>query len=533
MWLSVVQSLQISSQAFSTIGVIEYRDPQKIKINTSLDYDYSPIILSEYVQSFDYRGLLAGFSKSINTSMVSKHRLSNSFSIIEFTPLDIDRNSNVIQGEILKVHYSNASLIASSVNEGDVISIEIDPDIPQVESGKRYLTSVWPRRDCFSIAPVGTDLKLIEDCLGVKESTQVIMEVTNDFSLESGYGLVWAHLIKSFKESIHSATVYATGDLESMKIFHQGKSLVTNGRSFSQEDYQKGNRVCLISTSLGKANGLQLGDLIPLSFSEDRIRVANSISHADYFNHLDSMGEAYFEIIGFYQEKEKNSGAYSLYEDTVFIPLNSISYQPYVTRDNLVSFRLTNGKVEAFLEEMEQHDLPGLNFTFYDQGYSKVSGALAGMKETALLLTGICAAAGLGIILLFSLLFVGRQKRNIAIMYSLGTSRGKALAFLLITVLMVSGLAVTIGGIAGYTLSDRVLEEVYARNSEEITLGTAYSEVYGEDNEVNFQAITPEKPIAPLTAAGTVLVVTLIMSGIFAAKVLRAEPMQVLTEKEE
>jgi len=182
---------------------------------------------------------------------------------------------------------------------------------------------------------------------------------------------------------------------------------------------------------------------------------------------------------------------------------------------------------------MEQHDLPGLNFTFYDQGYSKVSGALAGMKETALLLTGICAAAGLGIILLFSLLFVGRQKRNIAIMYSLGTSRGKALAFLLITVLMVSGLAVTIGGIAGYTLSDRVLEEVYARNSEEITLGTAYSEVYGEDNEVNFQAITPEKPIAPLTAAGTVLVVTLIMSGIFAAKVLRAEPMQVLTEKEE
>lgn len=92
---------------------------------------------------------------------------------------------------------------------------------------------------------------------------------------------------------------------------------------------------------------------------------------------------------------------------------------------------------------------------------------------------------------------------------------------------MVSGLAVSIGGVTGYTLSDRVLEKVYVRNSEEITLGTAYSEVYGEDNEVNFQAI------APLVAAGTVLVVTLIMSGIFATKILRAEPMQELTEKEE
>jgi hypothetical protein len=63
-------------------------------------------------------------------------------------------------------------------------------------------------------------------------------------------------------------------------------------------------------------------------------------------------------------------------------------------------------------------------------------------------------------------------------------------------------------------------------------LSAAYSEVYGEDNELEFQAIAPDKPIAPLIAAGTVLAVTLVLSGIFAAKVLRAEPMQVLTEKE-
>ena len=177
--------------------------------------------------------------------------------------------------------------------------------------------------------------------------------------------------------------------------------------------------------------------------------------------------------------------------------------------------------------------MPGINLIFYDQGYSKVSGALTAMKKTALLLTGICAAVGIGVVLLFSLLYVGRQQRTIAIMYSLGTSRGKALAFLLLTVLMVAGVAVAIGGVTGYSLADGVLEDVYARNAEDIAQSAAYSEVYGEDKEVEFQAITPSKPIAPLAAAGTVLVATLFLSGILAAKVLRAEPMQVLTQKEE
>jgi hypothetical protein len=33
-------------------------------------------------------------------------------------------------------------------------------------------------------------------------------------------------------------------------------------------------------------------------------------------------------------------GAYGLYEDTIFIPQKSISFQRYMTRDNFVSFRL-------------------------------------------------------------------------------------------------------------------------------------------------------------------------------------------------
>ncbi len=308
--------------------------------------------------------------------------------------------------------------------------------------------------------------------------------------------------------------------------------MVASGESFSPEDYREGNRVCLISTTLAKINGLEPGDSISLTFSEG-LDLYDSIPIAGYFNHLDILDGGNYEIIGLYQIVGSMNGAYGLFENTIFIPQCSVSYPPSLTRDNFVSFRLTNGKVEAFLKEMEEHELPGLSFTFYDQGYSKVVGALTSMKKTALLLTGVCALVGLGIVLLFSLLFVGRQQRSIAIMYSLGTSRSKALGFLLITVLIVVFLGAGIGGVAGYSLSDRVLADVFARNTEKEAVSAAYSEVYGEDTEADFQAIAPDKPLAPLAATGTVLLATLLFSGLFAAKVLRAEPIQVLTQKEE
>jgi hypothetical protein len=117
-------------------------------------------------------------------------------------------------------------------------------------------------------------------------------------------------------------------------------------------------------------------------------------------------------------------------------------------------------------------------------------------------------------------------------MYALGTSRPKLFGFLLVTVLIVSGFAASIGGIAGHVLSDTILTGVYTRNLEE-QAKAAYSGYYGSGTELEFQINAPNRPIAPLAAAGSILALTLILSSLYAAKVLSAEPMQVLTEKED
>ncbi|MDD4769618.1 MAG: hypothetical protein PHT52_07465 [Eubacteriales bacterium] len=455
--------------------------------------------------------------------------------------MEILNDGKLLTAEIQKVLHTDDF----SIKEGAVILLKIAGEQEfNLKSGRKYITCVYKGWDpeieqiyCISPPAIQSDLFWLGYSWHSNEFfKEAVMEITDKNYLENGAGQMWSDLIEMYRNSLHTATVFSTNDLETILIFHKDNALVTSGRTISREDYQLGNRVCLVSSNMAKLNGLELGDCVSLTFSEPSVTaIRNSIMSAESINHRNILEEVCFEIIGLYQVAGKMNGPYGLFEDTIFIPQKSMDYWPdaYVTMDNFVSFRLTNGKVEAFLEEMEEHELPGLSFTFYDQGYSKVVGALTSMKKTALLLTGVCALVGLGIVLLFSLLFVGRQQRSIAIMYSLGTSRSKALGFLLITVLIVVFLGAGIGGVAGYSLSDRVLADVFARNTEKEAVSAAYSEVYGEDTEADFQAIAPDKPLAPLAATGTVLLATLLFSGLFAARVLRAEPIQVLTQKEE
>ncbi len=107
------------------------------------------------------------------------------------------------------------------------------------------------------------------------------------------------------------------------------------------------------------------------------------------------------------------------------------------------------------------------------------------------------------------------------------------MAFLMFSVLLVVGIAVGIGGFAGHILSDFISEAAYTSNVETMAADTSYSGVSGEDPGVGFHVVSPPGHQAPLAAAGVVLAVTLVPSSIFAARVLKAEPMQVLTTKEE
>ncbi|GEM_PF-2111491 len=559
--LSAALSIAEADEAFTTIGTISFRDLDNPDLNLPdiMNYDYSPIVGSKHVRLLDRRIMLAGVADVttvFDDVSVAPSRIGVSYSVIEFIPLEftVDGKPAV---QLLRVPHSYRGCF----KEGKVITLVAGGgEAYQLQPGKKYITSGYESfqgKNCSVYPLLSQALLQHSGFLGEEASFASIMEITCEDFWESEDGLLWAHLVEMLQTSVQTLNVYTTNDLATMRIFNQGKALIASGRPFTQAEYDAGAKVCIINAATAKRNGLQVGDRISLAISEQPLIFTGVGSMAEDFSDVAASREGY-EIIGLYTIIENMGAAYGLHEDTVFVPQRSVSIQPdnitvagtdnsnSVRGDsegisevflpgweNFVSFRLVNGSVEAFKEEMAQRGLSGLNFAYYDQGYSKISGALSGMKETAAILTAICAAAGLGIGLLFALLFVGRQQRSIAIMYSLGAGRKKALAFLMFSVLLVAGIAVGIGGFAGHILSDFISEAAYTSNVETMAADTSYSGVSGEDPGVGFHVVSPPGHQAPLAAAGMVLAVTLVPSSIFAARVLKAEPMQVLTTKEE
>ncbi|MGI6366190.1 MAG: FtsX-like permease family protein [Bacillota bacterium] len=561
--LSAVQSIEMADEAFTTIGAISFKnlDNTDLTLNDIMNYDYSPIVNSEHVRLLDRRIMLAGVAEGVtavyDSISMAPPKAGVMYSVIEFTP-EFPADGKRILVRVLKVHHS----YHGGFREGSLLWLEQsgnDGQVIQLEIGKKYVTCGYEGYGgSCTVFPSSSEAMLKEaGVLKEDSSFASIAEITTEDYWDREEGQMWGRLVEILQNSVKTLSVYTSNDLETMLIFHQGNALISSGRSFSQADYQEGVKVCILNANTAKRNGFRVGDKIALCFSEEDITFFRQGAVMDSCL-VDVTDWGNYEIIGLYTIID-NMGIHGLHEDTIFVPQRSVPIQPdnipiirgssTVTAvsdgtnsvisevhmpewENFVSTRLTNGSVAAFKKEMEQYDLSGLRFTFYDQGYSKVSGALGGMRETASLLTAICSAAGLGIALLSSLLFVGRQHRNIAIMYSLGAGRKKALAYLMLCVLVVAGPAAVLGGIAGYTLSATVLEEAYIRNVDVMAVNASYSGASGDNTVDGFQVTAPPGHQAPLTAAGSVLAVTLILSSIFAARVLKAEPMQVLKAKE-
>ena len=326
-WLSANHSLDAADEAFKTIGVIE---PDWFYDNF---LDYSPIVPSKYVQSFDHRAVVPGFSDRLDTEFIRSSAYGRH--IIEFTPIEVS-DGKPMQCEVIKVHYSRTSM---SPVKGDIISIN-PPDLsvlpdnvsigPSLTIGRTYLAELsglidgtysvdWDWSTLFSALNEIAGLLEIEDF-------GLIMEVNNDNRQE---GLIWEHYIQQLNNVAHTATVYATNDLDTILTFHQGGTSVIQGRSFFQEDYSKGNRVCLINADLASINRLSLGDTIPLSFSEGSLKRSDSILVGHWFQHLDVIDAGSYEIVGIYQVRGNLGTGYGIRADTIFIPQKSLNYQPY------------------------------------------------------------------------------------------------------------------------------------------------------------------------------------------------------------
>jgi len=370
------------------------------------------------------------------------------------------------------------------------------------------------------------------------------LELTEDF-FETEQGDMLEELSENL--SLLDSFVFSvvpTQDLNLLMSFYQKNASMVFGEAISEEQFENGERVCMIPQKIADNYALNPGDELELSFVATLYGIAASATPympseltSLYDAPLSVFEQATYRIAGVYYESAEADSAfweYSLPHNGIIIPANSIQNPDtnVVTTGPMIpyntSFLVENDKMEEFQRQAETLGLSDGKFTYYDMGYNSIK---KGMDQVIALALALFVAGAVSTVLLlvyFLFLQITRHSRESAIQVSLGMSRLCTAASLLLSVMAVIVIGTALGTIAGKYVSEEVGNAVYAR-AEETSFSTDYSEnrIQSAETDYSFSAGTDT---SDFVFSGILVVLAgLGLSTMFIFFSLKKEPMMMLT----
>ena len=245
----------------------------------------------------------------------------------------------------------------------------------------------------------------------------------------------WRMAMESIQTNNHSVPVLAVDSVEGMLEFASGRTQITQGRSISQEEYRDGAAVCLISETLARESGLDVGDTLPLSLYEKEknlmpTMVGDSDPTASYY--LPQRGfqqETEYTVIGLYrQSSEWSETVASFTPNSVLTPKKSVTCametgdcaieaSPSGLWGTMILKNGTAGQMEARLAE---NNLAG-TVTYYDQGYSGIMESLDGFSRVSRTVLWVGLALWVVVLAAYCVLFPLQEGKTALRMWTLGT----------------------------------------------------------------------------------------------------------------
>ena len=215
----------------------------------------------------------------------------------------------------------------------------------------------------------------------------------------------------------------SSGDLEDLWEFHQNVIYLQEGA------YPTGAGECLVSGDLAEKSGLSVGQTIQLTaFSSDPGNLYD-ITPTDRTESVTVVGvtnTANGYAAHVWRQMEPEDAPLYGYR----IGIAELSNRTAVT---------TVASIQAAMPE-------NVRVTLLDQGYNDAIEPILSMQSAATRVLLLCAVGTVAVLVLFALLFVGRQNETVRILVSLGTPRGKIALWLLSGALVISGGAAALGG---------------------------------------------------------------------------------------
>ena len=367
------------------------------------------------------------------------------------------------------------------------------------------------------------------------------------------YGFVWERFAKQAEVSLHSFRIYKTNCLSSVLPFNQQKIKFIEGRTFTEEEYASGAPVCVVSAAFALQNGLSVGDVIgnislyntgygSMSGMGGGLGALVQSLYPHRYACIASLAENAMSltVVGIYSDPGWNErDSFSFTNNTVFVPTSAIpeqypavlnwyeedkgiaSYPARVAEiGGMYSLVLRNGSVAAFEAEMEEAGYGGV-FHYFDQGYSNVAGALAGLAKNArifLIVSALVWVASLG---LFLALYARQARRELGIMALLGAGRKRMFVHAFAAAALVALLATVLGLGVGLASYDAAAEAVLSAAEEaEETEEAAVLGSGGADLSAGFAPAVSRTvlPAAAIVQLGVMLFVIACASAALAKK---------------
>ncbi|MBQ6235876.1 MAG: ABC transporter permease [Clostridia bacterium] len=216
----------------------------------------------------------------------------------------------------------------------------------------------------------------------------------------------WGPIIKEYEMALHSFPVLGTNNLESMYSFLTNEAAITEGRTFTQEEYETGARVVVLDEGIAKTAGLSVGDTIrvnqflaAIGGEEGNNSIGTGWSASDTLINSPTLGSYVFyhgfpegepetfTIVGLYRmENEWKNSICSFTPNTIFMPkkaqiegayggpsvktgsemvtgypadggapfqFEQLTYSIGATRGVYMSIILENGQMESFLNQLK------------------------------------------------------------------------------------------------------------------------------------------------------------------------------------
>ncbi len=320
-----------------------------------------------------------------------------------------------------------------------VFVLRFDPLVGQEYDLSDHLSNPW----CDAVWPIG---EALDDKIETDEFAPLreLVEITN--------------------ADLHTFDMVYTNDMYAILRFAEGDMAILNGRALNKEDSASGSDVCVVSREFAEANHLEVGDKITMKLGTKLFEQYKNLGAVAATPERYALAEktATLEIVGIYTDSDgPNSQSkephWSYSVNTIFVPkslfpLDADALAGHMFSPAEFSFKVENAwDIPAFLEKTAPMiERMGLKLIFYDDGWLDIANGFQAARQVSLIKIAVLSAAVAAADVFIVYLFIGRKKKEYAVMRALGTTKRIASRALVLPQMSVAAVSVLVGSGAAW-----------------------------------------------------------------------------------